>query len=99
MNVCLVKTTLKLVRIVVEVDKIQVIDPDPNVVNPLWDLWVVGKKPLYELAWDQGNDSGYVHHIFGEDVWPIPFFQYLVRLGWNDHVYGSPLADNNMVEL
>ena len=74
MNVCLVKTTLKLVRIVVEVDKIQVIDPDPNVVNPLWDLWIVGEKPLCEFSWDLGEWTWLSTSYFGENVWPIPFF-------------------------
>ena len=41
-------TTLKLLRILVEVDKIWIIDLGPN-VTPLWNLWVVRKKLLYEL--------------------------------------------------
>ena len=78
---CLVDATLKPIRILAKVDKIWILDPDPNVVHPWWDLWVVGKKPLCELEWDPGEWKWLPTSDFGEDVRPKPFFQYSVRLG------------------
>ena len=53
---CLVDhATLKPIRILANVHKIWIEDPDPNVVHPWWDLWVEGKKPLHELEWDPGE--------------------------------------------
>ena len=78
---CLVDATLKPIRILAKVDKIWILDPDPNVVHPWWDLWVVGKKPLRELEWDPREWKWLPTSYFGEDVRPKPFFQYSVRLG------------------
>ena len=78
---CLLDATLKPIRILAKVDKIWILDPDPNVVHPCWDPWVVGQKPLCELEWDPGEWNWLPTSYFGEDVRPMPFFQYSVRLG------------------
>ena len=77
---CLVEAKLKPVTILAKVDKIWIIDPDPNVVNPLWDLWVAEKNPLCELIWDPREWTWLPTSYFGEDVRLIPFFKCSIRL-------------------
>ena len=78
---CLVEAIVKPIRILAKLDKIWILDLDPNVVHPWGDLWVVGKKPLCELEWDPREWKWLPTSYFREDVRPKPFFHYSVRLG------------------
>ena len=48
----------KTIRVVAKIRKVCIIDPHPKNVNPLWDIWVCGSKPLLELEWIQRNGGG-----------------------------------------
>ena len=82
---CLAEATLKPIRILAKVDNIWILDPNPNVVHPWWDLWVVGKKPLCELEWDLGNGCGYLHHKLGRMLGLLHFLN--IRFDWEGRCY------------
>ena len=77
---CLVQATLKPIRIIAKVDKIWILDLDPNIDHSWWDLWAVGRKPLRELKWDPGEWKWLPTSYCGEEFKPILFLQYSVRL-------------------
>ena len=88
---CLVEAKLKPVTILAKVDKIWIIDPDPNVVNPWLDLWLLGKKLVCELEWDPMEWTWLPTSCLGEDVRTILVFQYSVRLGKEMIRIGCPI--------
>ena len=66
----------KPIKVVAKTGKVCVIDPHPNKVNPFWDIWVCGSKPLLELEWGPSewwwiDDNGKM----------VSFFDYSVKLG------------------
>ena len=67
---------LKPIRILAKVDKIWIHNPNPIVVHPLWDLWVVGGKSLCE--WDPWEWEWLPIPYYREDNKPISILKYFV---------------------
>ena len=69
------------IRVLWKKDKKWILNPHPNDVNNLSDLWVYETKPIDRLLWDPSEWKWQIRSMQGMLGKQIPFFQYSVKMG------------------